>query len=591
MEPASSAVLDPRLAHLRQVYRAFQRRGPLGSRGVFPIEEVIGGRLIRVVDRPFTRRLTHVQVLLEFEEPPQEDLMRPPRGVRINAGGRVRTAYLPVGKLEETAALPGLRRVCPSLRLFRRMDRAIPALAAAGLDQLRVRGRGQVLIGLVDTGIDTSHPDFAGRIVRLWDQTAHGDGTTVADYGLEHRTAGAMRASRDDIGHGTHLAGIAAGAGGVNPKAKLVVVKTGLTVAEVLDGVRYVREVARELDLPAVVNLSLGIHDGPHDGTGTFARGIDELVGPGLIVCAAAGNEGHLPIHARSELAQGGELEVQVLLHHAGGSGEPEANLFGWARRLGDGHLEIAVEGPEIEGSSSITPSYEPIQSRRRVWTRRLPGGIVHIALFPLEAEQQRFVINITPDIGGVHPGPWTIHLQNKGAGRCEVDLWSGEHRWGPAAWLSGPVVTPETTIGEPGDANGVITVGAWTSRLAWTSPLGAQVRPGRLGEVTRFSSLGPRRDGRPKPDLLAPGEWIVSARSETAPEPPDRAVGRDRVAYRGTSQASAFVSGWVSLLLAGDPSLDPEAVRQRLAEATVLPEAAEPSRWGAGRLGGVEPG
>jgi subtilisin family serine protease len=110
-------------------------------------------------------------------------------------------------------------------------------------------------------------------------------------------------ASRDEHGHGTHVAGIAAGKSskfpGIATKAKLVIVKTSFQDAHIADGIRYVFRVASELGQPAVVNPSLGGHFDAHDGTDSLSQVIDDECGSGRIVCCAAGNEGNDSIHAR----------------------------------------------------------------------------------------------------------------------------------------------------------------------------------------------------------------------------------------------------------------------------------------------------
>jgi subtilisin family serine protease len=100
-----------------------------------------------------------------------------------------------------------------------------------------------VVIGVVDSGIDPNHPAFAGRILRIWDQTLPGPGVPEGGYGAE-LTGTLLTVSRDNHGHGTHVAGIAAGAhpifGGVAPGAELVIVKSDLQDAHIADGIRYI---------------------------------------------------------------------------------------------------------------------------------------------------------------------------------------------------------------------------------------------------------------------------------------------------------------------------------------------------------------
>src|SRR5262249_28086419 len=136
-----------------------------------------------------------------------------------------------------------------------------------------VSGAG-VIVGIVDSGIDPNHPSFTGRILRIWDQTMTGPGVAEGGFGLE-LTGPSITASRDTNGHGTHVSGIAAGndlpSGGVGAAADIVFVKTDFNDSHIGTGIRYILRVAREMNRPAVVNLSLGGHFDAHDGTDELA--------------------------------------------------------------------------------------------------------------------------------------------------------------------------------------------------------------------------------------------------------------------------------------------------------------------------------
>ncbi|HHE47470.1 MAG TPA: hypothetical protein ENL11_00745, partial [Candidatus Acetothermia bacterium] len=198
----------------------------------------------------------------------------------------------------EVVYLEAARRLSPSL------DVSVPEVGAPSVwaGASGTRGGG-TLIGIVDSGIDPLHPDFrvdrdgdgfeeGSRILFLWDQTLPADGSALPyhfNYGrvytqpeLEAQIAARYTESTDTMGHGTHVAGIAAGDGssstagyvGVAPEANLIVVKTTFYDTSVIDGIAFVFNRAKELRLPCVVNLSLGGHAGPHDGTSLFEQAI-----------------------------------------------------------------------------------------------------------------------------------------------------------------------------------------------------------------------------------------------------------------------------------------------------------------------------
>jgi subtilisin family serine protease len=142
----------------------------------------------------------------------------------------------------------------------------VPAFWRAGFDGSGIR------VAVVDTGIDAAHPDFAGRIAAQSDFSGLGD--------------------IDDVGHGTHVAGIVAGAGavyrGVAPRATLLIAKALSATGGTEDSVLAAMSWASRQDV-RVMNLSLG---GPGSPTSPLSREVDALTAAGIIVCVAAGNAG-----------------------------------------------------------------------------------------------------------------------------------------------------------------------------------------------------------------------------------------------------------------------------------------------------------
>src|SRR5262249_9852760 len=146
------------------------------------------------------------------------------------------------------------------------------------------------------------------RIDRYWDQLGYGARPPAGfPYGVEYTSRSIDLGNADGIdqvGHGTHVLGIAAGNGrgsfkphlgvpyaGIAPDATLFVVRTNFTEAGVVLGCRYIFQNADRLQVPAVINLSLGNHFGPHRGTTPFEAALADLVTPGHLIVAAAGND------------------------------------------------------------------------------------------------------------------------------------------------------------------------------------------------------------------------------------------------------------------------------------------------------------
>ncbi|MBU4484858.1 S8 family serine peptidase, partial [bacterium] len=185
-------------------------------------------------------------------------------------------------------------------------------------------GKG-VIVGIVDTGIDYTHSDFFDasgktRILYLWDQThkpASGfsaPSEVESSYGIECQQEDLTNGrcpSIDRRGHGTHVAGIAAGGDdeyqGIAPDAKLIIVKNHdstngdnalisekgeMQSSDVVDAVHYIFKKAKELGMPAVVNLSFAARGSRNDGRSLAEEALTELVEEdlGRVIVAAAGN-------------------------------------------------------------------------------------------------------------------------------------------------------------------------------------------------------------------------------------------------------------------------------------------------------------
>lgn len=172
-----------------------------------------------------------------------------------------------------------------------------------------------VIIGVVDQGLDFNHPDFKlsngkTRVLRYWDHTIN-TGTLAQPYNygtVWNKTQidnSQCTSLETGTAHGTTVTGMATGNAransqnkGVAPEADIIVVETDfnlpnwtLTIADACD---YIFKVADSLGKPAVVNLSLGAYLGSHDGTDPAAEYIDSLLTAkdGRIVVCAAGNSG-----------------------------------------------------------------------------------------------------------------------------------------------------------------------------------------------------------------------------------------------------------------------------------------------------------
>ena len=460
-----------------------------------------------------------------------------------------------------------------------------------------------VLACVIDTGIDWSHPDFRGpegstsRIRALWDQTltpgsaerppsGFGYGVAYARDDIERAlgdaASGRVR-SMDTHGHGTHVAATLAGNGtagadrthrGMAPRAGIVAVKTDRSGSGIADGLRYCRSVATQADRPVVAALSLGAHGGPHDGSSPLARAIDAFTGPGRSVVVAAGNGGDANRHWSSAFPAGGTDSLRIRVpRYSPADGTHNDVAF---------QVDTWIEGPGV-ATTLVTPGGERL-SLAPDTAAAVPtadGTVVYERATRPDGERR---LELRVHDGAAGPpasGTWSVVVQNDSSGAAPVHAWLTETTTDSHL----PTGDARSTLTGPATARSAVTVGAWTHRARWQTPDGtnATIDSGRVGTVAAFSSRGPVRGGGRKPDLVAPGQWTVSARSRAA-EPSSRSRRGDTYTLlRGTSTAAAATAGAVALLLEENPSLSPTRTSALLTE-TARPRVASGRAWTARR-------
>jgi subtilisin family serine protease len=552
------------------------------------------------------------------------------------------------------------------------MDRARAAIewpvveAGAG-----PRGQG-VVIGIVDTGVDVAHPELRAadgrtRVAWLLDFFADPAGSQPAleqRYGcasedalrcrilsaadIDARLSNAVVGDEpaDELGHGTHIASLAAGNGasdpvgrysGVAPEATLIVVAAagrGATLADndIVLGTQFVFERAEELGLPAVVNLSVGSDFGAHGDASELGASLAAFVGPehpGRAIVVAAGNSGSLlhglvsgveeplGIHTEVELPAQGSLELPLLTPPLPSGGDTtDATVYVWLE-LGAG-MQVGLHTPDglrIEPvpaggtGSARSDALEVVvingasaEQDLSEWTERSPtlrqsppgGGSAVILVDGRWPAGQSFSIDLE---GQGHAALW---LQSEG------DL-------GPSAHATGALfasATARSTVTIPAAHSGLIAVGASVNRLSWTDRTGSEVVVKQAaydadwieGAAAFFSSGGPSSDGRLKPELTAPGALVIGALASQADPRRDlfsifsaghfcerildcQIVDERHALTGGTSMAAPMVSGAVALLFEQNPALTQPELRDLLLAGARAPGIAEAPRDGAGTL------
>jgi subtilisin family serine protease len=487
---------------------------------------------------------------------------------------------------------------------------------AVGADRLdegknlpqRYRGKG-VLIAAYDSGVDLLHPDLReldgpSRVVALWDQTMSGtppSGHTTGNACTSAELAMDQCASTDSLGHGTHVFGVAASNGpryrGIAPEAGLVVARSSAfdTLVETLG---WFDEVATAKAQPMVVNLSVGGHQGPHDGTSLEAQAIDAYR---HLVVAASGNEGATPVHAFAALAD--STALAVVRFAATSPGEQSVVIDIW----GDGQKPLVVQALVMQKDGTVLAKSSTISVGSMGRTDALQAGSGMLGTVGLDAEAGPNAFNgkshltIAADLHDWQDAPaGKGYLVVRMTGEGRVDLWvdsppmqgalasfDKDNVLGSMQEIAGDI---SNSISDPATAVAAIAVAAYTDRVMFPSANGTLMTGGTIGTIATFCSFGPTlapdKTG-PKPDIAAPGAVVVAARSRSAPADDSGAVSALYRASAGTSVSTPHVAGTAALILSAKPSATKEELKQYILRTATRDSDvdARDSRWGAGKL------
>lgn len=426
-----------------------------------------------------------------------------------------------------------------------------------------LHGKG-TLIAVLDSGIAYQRRDFRKtngdtRIRFLWDQTLTPEqilsggeafrppeGFTMGVEFSEEQINQALHApteteqfalvpSRDVSGHGTAVAGIAAGYVpeigyiGVATEADLLVVKLGVPgelgfprTTEIMRGVTYALEKANELQMPLVINLSFGNSYGSHDGGSLLERFLDNAAEIGrTVICVGSGNEGSSGGHFAGNVSQTRSVELSVAEY------ERTLNLQFWKNYNDEYRIFLrSPGGAEAEVTSPVVSGkYELRLEQTRV--------LVYLGEpKPYSVAQEIYLDMIPVGRPYINSGVWTIRIElvKVVTGQYYLYLPSAAGRNSRTEFYR---PTPQVSLTIPSTTAKVITVGAYDVTYDAYAEFSGR------GYADSERTIGVVTAGLVKPDLVAPGVDILA---------PDVYGGYTPVT--GTSFATPIVSGSAALLM-----------------------------------------
>lgn len=592
------------------------------------------------------RRSVRASVLLEWEGDP--DVLRK-FGFRVGTViGNFVTAEMPLVLLPRLNEL-GIRSIEFGHRSTPMLDKSRVDIGADKIPPITGPNPGEgVIVGIVDTGIDYTHPSFQraaadGRMLYIWDhrfqlekprkhfsrrfpEEALPRGFAEQfQYGVEYEQKGINEAIAAGIvaqskgkrprrlrcqdtprAHGTHVAGIACGSGappatvgdpliytGIAPNADLIVVALdfarGAKTDKVVEAVDYVRQRAKKLKRPCVINLSLGQSLGARDGSSKYEQMLDAIAtdppsstNPARAIVIAAGNDAAKAMHASAKVSQGATVSFTLNVEVNDPADGFEIEIW-YGLRHPDERMAIEVQSPKGKSTGSIGAG----KSAKPVIVEN--GNVVTVysaVKTQNDANCITFFINRAKrkKASQISPGQWAINLTGTTIGHAGD---SGEFH----AYLARPnrdrtkasdpkfavfagAVKQTSTLTIPGTAKEAICVVSYI-----TKPIAEN------GNLSAFSSRGPTLDAQARsPTIAAPGELIRSTRAYNA-----KSGSGFFLDMQGTSMAAPHVTGVVAAMLQVNPELTQKEIVKILQDTARKVGGNPVNEWGRGKLDAEE--
>ncbi len=516
--------------------------------------------------------------------------------------GAIVTSRIPLSRVEALHQAPEVISLKPAQPL-RPLLRDTIAEIKARVDLLPVNAGGEqgrgVIVGIVDFGCDFAHQNFrnndgTSRIQAIWDQGAPTSFDSPFGYGKVYRRSeinSALQASNPYTAlgyrparfgeHGTHVMDIVAGNGngsgtpGVAPNADIVFVQLSASdipfsgeevlgssfgdSVQLLEALKFIFDFAE--DNPCVVNLSLGTNGGPHDGSTLVEQGIDALISQqaNRAVVIAAANSFADGIHAAGSVQANAFKDLVWQIDQNDTSGK---------------ELEIWYDGADSFRVELIDPQGTSLGSILLGHSARIRDQATNAVLFFTAHRQgdpnngdNTFGIYMDPSAAAALPSSLTIRLHGEVVSDGNFHAWI-ERDDGDQSHFEAPNDN-SCTLGSISCGRLSIVVGSYDAHV--------------IGQpLSYFSSSGPTRDNRKKPEISAPGHQVLAANSCTL-------TGITRKS--GTSMAAPAVAGVIALMLAEASSINIkisiEQIRDILAKTARSgpPNSLWDPRYGLGRV------
>lgn len=538
---------------------------------------------------------------------PEKNVLKFSEGEGID---RIEAGYMRMTPLMDTA------------RIRNNIDSANAGFAPL-MDSMLGKG---VLIGIVDGGIYWQHQDFkhsdgTTRIRYIWDQNAiganppqpYGYGNQWSWVDINQGNCTEVEGYTGvcaDFGHGTCVAGIAAGNGtsvdgnpnlkgkytGVAPESELIIVSVGAgqcvtdSPRSVPDAVDYIFKKADALGMPCVINISLGNYYGSHDGQDLQTQLIENILDTkkGQVIVAAAGNSGDQPYHLSYNITS--DSAYTFFKYNSSISSlyfDFWADTFNfngayYAVGCSDRYGNYLGRTDYFNSTTNLVPTLAGILVTNTLYNGSIRLGVIH-EFASIEEGKYHIEFQILPDSTSFL---WFLKTQGTGL----FDMWASSKYIGGSDmldslngfYISDPLYRHpdylKTMVSSFQNSDKIITVGNYSNRAGYLDydsnyvDLTAYPYYETVGKRFATSSWGPTRDNRIKPDIMATGSTTMCtgdlndiALKVSNGQAYKVALGGKHERNGGTSMSSPLVAGIVALYLQKRPTATYHEVKQTL--------------------------